>query len=136
MNKKTGAVRTLPAKHKKWRKNERRSTPTPPANGVYKVGQIGPGGGIVFYVSATPFASPGSDCANSCHYLEAATYSGEVKLPWTSFENSSVSIPAAAASSIGSGMGNSTAIQAQFGNTASNSAAVYALDYANSGISD
>lgn len=138
MNNKTGAMRILPAKQKKCRKNERLSTSTtpPPANGVYKVGQVGPGGGIVFYVSAAPFASPGSDCANSCRYLEAAPAAGEVKLSWASFENSSVSVPAAAASSIGSGMSNSTAIQAQPGNTASNSAAVYALDYVNGGKSD
>lgn len=138
VNNKTGAMRILPAKQKKCRKNERLSTSTtpPPANGVYKVGQVGPGGGIVFYVSAAPFASPGSDCANSCRYLEAAPAAGEVKLSWASFENSSVSVPAAAASSIGSGMSNSTAIQAQPGNTASNSAAVYALDYVNGGKSD
>jgi len=145
VNKKTGAERTLPATQKKCRKNERRSiatTPpvsTPPAStGVYKVGQVGPGGGIVFYVSATPFASPGSDCAGACRYLEAAPTASEVKLPWASFEsgNTSISLPATFASSIGSGMGNSIAIQAQPGNTAGNSAAVYALNYANGGKTD
>jgi len=28
------------------------------STGGYKVGQVGPGGGIVFYVSATTFATP------------------------------------------------------------------------------
>ena len=32
----------------------------------------GPGGGIVFYYSATAFTSTGSSCNTNCHYLEAA----------------------------------------------------------------
>jgi hypothetical protein len=39
---------------------------------VYTVGQAGPGGGIVFYVSATPFTSIGSTCNTTCKYLEVA----------------------------------------------------------------
>jgi len=39
---------------------------------VYTVGQRGPGGGIVFYVSATPFTSAGSTCNTTCKYLEVA----------------------------------------------------------------
>lgn len=46
---------------------------------VYTVGQRGPGGGIVFYVSATVFSSPGSTCntngvggSSTCKYLEVA----------------------------------------------------------------
>ena len=39
---------------------------------VYQVGQTGPGGGIVFYVAAAKFSSPGSACNNSCKYLEVA----------------------------------------------------------------
>ena len=39
---------------------------------VYTVGQTGPGGGIVFYVSATPFTSAGSTCNTECKYLEVA----------------------------------------------------------------
>ena len=33
---------------------------------------IGPGGGPVFYYSATAFTSTGSACGTDCHYLEAA----------------------------------------------------------------
>lgn len=33
---------------------------------------VGAGGGTVFYYSATPFTSTGSDCGTNCHYLEAA----------------------------------------------------------------
>jgi hypothetical protein len=39
---------------------------------VYAVGDRGPGGGIVYYVSATPFTSTGSTCNTTCKYLEVA----------------------------------------------------------------
>jgi hypothetical protein len=38
----------------------------------YSVGDAGPGGGIVFYVSATNFTSAGSTCNTTCKYLEVA----------------------------------------------------------------
>ena len=38
----------------------------------YEVGERGPGGGIVFYVSATNFTSAGSTCNTACRYLEVA----------------------------------------------------------------
>ena len=40
--------------------------------GVCAVGDTGPGGGPVFYYSATAFTSTGSTCNTNCHYLEAA----------------------------------------------------------------
>ena len=39
---------------------------------TYAVGDRGPGGGYIFYVATTPFASPGSTCNTSCKYLEVA----------------------------------------------------------------
>ena len=39
---------------------------------VYTVGQRGPGGGIVYYVSANFFTSTGSTCDTQCKYLEVA----------------------------------------------------------------
>lgn len=39
--------------------------------GGCEIGQIGPGGGIVFYVAPTLFTS-GLQCSNSCEYLEVA----------------------------------------------------------------
>ena len=39
---------------------------------TYQVGERGPGGGIVFYVSATNFTSAGSNCHPACRYLEVA----------------------------------------------------------------
>jgi hypothetical protein len=38
----------------------------------YEVGDRGPGGGIVFYVSTTNFTSTGSTCNTECKYLEVA----------------------------------------------------------------
>lgn len=40
--------------------------------GTCIVGDRGPGGGIVFYVSAAPFTSAGSTCDTACKYLEVA----------------------------------------------------------------
>jgi len=40
--------------------------------GTCVVGDRGPGGGIVYYVSATAFTSTGSNCNTSCRYLEVA----------------------------------------------------------------
>ena len=47
------------------------------------VGDTGPGGGIVFYVSDTNFKSMGSDCNSACKYLEAAPFDNPVTLPWS-----------------------------------------------------
>jgi hypothetical protein len=47
--------------------------PTPTAAPVvYTVGQRGPGGGIVYYVSDNFFTSTGSTCNTQCKYLEVA----------------------------------------------------------------
>jgi hypothetical protein len=42
------------------------------AGGTCVVGDRGPGGGIVYYVSATNFTSTGSICNTACKYLEVA----------------------------------------------------------------
>lgn len=39
---------------------------------IYAVGDRGPGGGIVYYVSASNFTSTGSTCSTACKYLEVA----------------------------------------------------------------
>ncbi len=39
---------------------------------TYSVGERGPGGGIVYYVSANYFTSTGSTCDTQCKYLEVA----------------------------------------------------------------
>ncbi|CAB4757083.1 unannotated protein [freshwater metagenome] len=48
-------------------KDSTESTPV-----TYSVGERGPGGGIVYYVSANFFTSTGSTCDTQCKYLEVA----------------------------------------------------------------
>ena len=48
------------------------ATPAATPAAAYSVGDRGPGGGIVFYVSPAPFTSAGSTCNTECKYLEVA----------------------------------------------------------------
>ena len=50
--------------------------------GACVVGDTGPGGGKVFYVSATNFTSTGSDCGTACKYLEAAPVQQSTGIVW------------------------------------------------------
>jgi hypothetical protein len=50
--------------------------------GTCAVGNTGPGGGVVFYVSATNFTSTGSDCGTACKYLEAAPADQSAGIVW------------------------------------------------------
>jgi len=50
--------------------------------GTCDVGDTGPGGGKVFYVSATNFTSTGSDCNTACKYLEAAPVAQSTWIAW------------------------------------------------------
>ena len=50
--------------------------------GTCDVGDTGPGGGKVFYVSATNFTSTGSDCNTACKYLEAAPADQSAGIVW------------------------------------------------------
>jgi hypothetical protein len=110
--------------------------------GTCEVGETGPGGGVVFYVAASNFTSTGSTCNTACKYLETAPapVGGDVTRSWATDTNSNqttaVQSPGATALGIGVGMANTTAIQAQTGNDASTSAAVYAYDYTNNSMAD
>lgn len=42
------------------------------SGGSCRVGDIGSGGGTIFYVSATAFTATGASCNTNCHYLEFA----------------------------------------------------------------
>ena len=69
------------------------TTPTAPTTcatgATCIVGDRGPGGGIVFYVSAANFTSTGSDCSSACKYLEVApaTWQDTTAPIYTTVEN-------------------------------------------------
>ena len=50
--------------------------------GTCKVGDVGPGGGKVFYVATSAFTSTGSACNTKCLYLEAAMTNGSPPSTW------------------------------------------------------
>jgi hypothetical protein len=108
--------------------------------GVCAVGDIGPGGGKVFYVhpGGSTFASTGSDCGSTCRYLEVAPTNGEKVLMWATDVNSnqSTAVSGADATVIGSGYQNTLDIKNQTGNVAASSAAVFAFEYSHNGKSD
>jgi hypothetical protein len=112
--------------------------------GSCEVGETGPGGGVVFYVSATNFTSTGSDCGTACKYLEAAPANwlagttGDPLRSWATNVNSNqtTAVSGADGTAIGSGYQNSRDIVAQTGNVAASSAAVLAREYGGGSKSD
>jgi len=52
--------------------------------GACVLGETGPGGGKVFYVSSSNFTSTGSDCGTACKYLEAAPSDHSSQVAWCS----------------------------------------------------
>lgn len=122
---------------------------TCPEGGVCQVGDIGPGGGKVFYVEPgngtfEQIGASGTMCTTNCKYLEAAPSSwnggGEPSRSWaTNINNNrttSVPAPGATQTAIGTGYQNSVAIVAQAGNESDTSAAVAARAYAGGGKND
>jgi hypothetical protein len=106
------------------------SAPTCAQGGVCQVGDIGPGGGIVFYVASGTFTQTGATgtmCANSCKYLEAAPSGWNTGSdPNRSYNSNSGLIGVnAQGTAIGSGYRNSLAvIAAGFTDTATSAAAL------------
>ena len=121
----------------------------------------GPGGGVVFYYSATAFTSTGSDCTN-CHYLEAAPANQLSDIVWATtatncyasgstlgtsncasnsiYSGNSQSASRTAATDIGMGMANTNQIHNRLttvGLAATNTyAAGIAWDYENNSKTD
>ena len=106
---------------------------------VYELGDIGPGGGTIYYISATPFTESGASCASNCHYLEAAPTTGpsawtEATYVWSGNTTTYVGTNTA----IGTGYANTQAIIAQSGggNTANKAATISAAFRGPNGLSD
>jgi uncharacterized repeat protein (TIGR02543 family) len=97
--------------------------------GVCALGDIGPGGGKVFYVSSSNFTSTGSNCGTACKYLEAAPSDHWSQVAWCSNITSSLGVTA---TGIGSGMSNTTTADS----TCPSGAIQVAADYANNSKTD
>jgi hypothetical protein len=102
------------------------------------IGDIGPGGGTIYYVSDTPFAC-GPLRETVCSYLEVApdgwAWGNDPERSWASVEESTTAVDnpsspqTATATGIGWGYWNTRAIMAQGNNGPVNSAAALANSY-------
>ena len=101
----------------------------------YQVGDTGPAGGVVFYVSAEGFAC-GPDLASRCNYLEAAPGSSEVRRGWADTPRLELAVDGADDSAIGAGWANTLDIVALGNTDPMTSAAAYADAYEFGGFDD
>ena len=109
--------------------------PTCAQGGICVVGDIGPGGGRVFYVNASGFAC-GTTLAATCKYLEAApnTWNGGTSEPLLVWSNSRTAVGSnAMGSAIGTGAKNTYWINT---NDTANIAAKAVAAYRGGGKSD
>ena len=118
---------------------------------AYTRGDVGPGGGRIFYVSGSGGFTCGSNLSEKCYYLEAAPpalglastdndAAFSTARTWASVDYQSQSVPdfgdATAAQSIGYGYRNTMLIIAQGNNDPSTSAAALAQSYRGGGQTD
>ena len=98
-------------------------------NAGYKVGDTGPGGGIIFFVDRyneyTGFT-----------YLEVAPVGTEVQRTWATGANWTATVSGADSRALGGGYQNTLDIVAQAGNVAATCAAAYCADLTSGGQSD
>jgi hypothetical protein len=99
------------------------------AGGVCVVGDIGPGGGKVFYVHASGTFACGATLASTCKYLEAAPSDHSSTAKWCSDNSSYLRVTA---TGIGSGMSNTATADS----TCTSGAIQVAADYTNNGKTD
>jgi hypothetical protein len=113
----------------------------------YAIGEVGPGGGTVFYYEPSgfncgaAFSATGSPTGRKCYFLEAAPrgwYVGTPNRSWAlpAYELTRVPAPGAIATSIGSGYRNTRAIIDQGNSDPALSAAALAQSYRGGGLSD
>jgi hypothetical protein len=106
--------------------------------GTCIVGDYGPGGGTVFYVSETPFTETGAPCSSTCKYLEARVAAGPSAQWSVNFATTQIG-SAAQGTAIGTGFGNTAAIISQngaFNASSNNYAAGGAASYTGGGKTD
>jgi hypothetical protein len=97
--------------------------------GACALGDIGPGGGKVFYVASSNFTSTDSNCGTACKYLEAAPSDHSSTVAWCSITNSSLGVTG---TGIGSGMSNTTTADS----SCTSGAIQVAADYTNNSKTD
>jgi hypothetical protein len=95
----------------------------------YSIGDIGPGGGLIFMTPSTPGNASGK-------YLEVAPVSVEVSRTWSTGANQTVAVTGANGTAIGTGAQNTIDIVAQSGNVSATSAAVYCDSLVSGSASD
>lgn len=102
------------------------------SNVSYNVGDTGPGGGKIIFVSQTGFAETGTACSPNCRYLEVAPNNwfsvGDPTRPWaqSAYTSTSILLP----QSFGFGYSNTMAIINQGNSDPALSAAALAASYA------
>ena len=103
---------------------------------THRSGQVGPGGGYVFYVSPDPFPC-GPELLDLCNHLEAAPFAAELVLPWEDAVSGGHDASAGELAldvDIGTGARNTAAIVSRSGERAT--AAAYAESYEHGGKPD
>jgi hypothetical protein len=95
----------------------------------YKVGDTGPGGGIIFFVDRF-------DEYAGFTYLEVAPVSTEVQRTWATGANQTTAVSGADSKALGAGYQNTLDIVAQAGNVGATCAAAYCADLTSGGQSD
>lgn len=101
----------------------------------YEVGDVGPGGGIVFFVTTEPFPC-GPDLSGLCTRLEVATPGTETVRAWAPEPDPEAGTPGADRSAIGAGAINTREAVETLGEDSGLYAAAYADAYTQNGYDD
>lgn len=102
---------------------------------VYTLGGKGPGGGVVYYISETPFAC-GPELLDECNALEAAPTESEVRRGWAKTDLLEKGVDGADRTAIGTGYANTLDIMRQGSTDPAESGAAYAESYSHGGKDD
>lgn len=99
------------------------------SEGNCAIGDTGPGGGTIYYVSSSAFTETGAPCASSCHYLELApsgwdapTSTVDPKLVWSTDLGTLIG---ATGQAIGTGYSNTAIMYASGNSPAANAVHAY-----------